>query len=60
MKKNKVQNMNLIRSHDHNLYSEEVNKICLSVNDDKRVILKDTTDTLAYGHWRLSSLKISD
>ena len=49
--------MNLIRSYEHNLYSEEVNKISLSANDDKSVLLKDTHDTLAYGHWWL---KISD
>ena len=52
--------MNLIRSHDHNLYSEEVNKISLSANDDKRALLKGTHDTLAHGHWRLNSLKTSD
>ena len=56
----KSANMNLIRSHEHNLYSETVNKISLSANDDKRVLLKDTHDTLAYGHWLLNSLKISD
>ena len=48
--KEQMVNMNLIRTHDHNLYSETVNKITLSANDDKRVLLKDTHDTLAYGH----------
>jgi len=47
--------MNLIRSHHHNLNSEEVNKISLSANDDKRVLLKNTHDTLAYGHWRMDT-----
>ena len=44
--------MNVIRSHRHELFTEEVNKIALSANDDKRVILEDGIHTLAHGHWR--------
>ena len=44
--------MNVIRSHGHELFTEEVNKIALSANDDKRVILEDGIHTLAHGHWR--------
>ena len=44
--------MNVFRSHLHDVYSEEVNKIALSANDDKRVILKDGIHTLAHGHFR--------
>ena len=28
------------------------NKIALSANDDKRIILEDGISTLAHGHWR--------
>ena len=44
--------MNVFRSHLHDVYSEEVNKIALSANDDKRIILKDGINTLAHGHFR--------
>ena len=42
--------MNLVRSHKHDIYSETVNKVALSADDDKRVICADGTSTLAYGH----------
>ena len=42
--------MNVIRSHKHEIYTEEVNKIALSRDDDKRIILQDGIHTLAYGH----------
>ena len=44
--------MNVFRGRGHDVYSEEVNKIALSANDDKRVILKDGVHTLAHGHFR--------
>ena len=44
--------MNVFRSHLHDVYSEEVNKIALSANDDKRVILQDDIHTMAYGHFK--------
>ena len=44
--------MNVIRNHGHELFTEEINKIALSANDDKRVILEDGIHTLAHGHWR--------
>ena len=44
--------MNVIRSHRHELFTEEIKKIALSANDDKRVILEDGIHTLAHGHWR--------
>ena len=47
-----LRKMNVFRSHLHDVYSEEVNKIALSANDDKRVILKDGIHTLAHGHYR--------
>ena len=42
--------MNIIRSHQHESYSERVNKVALSKEDDKRIILEDGIHTLAYGH----------
>ena len=32
----------------------KINKVALSANDDKRIILEDGMHTLAYGHWRES------
>ena len=45
--------MNLIRSHKHEIYSETVNKVALSADDDKTVIGADGNSTLAYGHYML-------
>ena len=45
--------MNVIRSHSHEIYTEEINKIALSSDDDKRVIMADGIHTLAYGHRNL-------
>ena len=42
--------MNIIRSHQHEIYSERVNKVALSREDDKRIILEDGIHTLAHGH----------
>ena len=47
-----LRKMNVFRSHLHDVYSEEVNKIALSANDDKRVILQDGIHTLAHGHFK--------
>ena len=50
--KEQLRKMNVIRSHGHEVYTEEVNKIALSAADDKRIILEDGIHTLAHGHWR--------
>ena len=42
---------NSIRSFDHQLYTIHENKVALSSYDDKRYLLKDSHDTLAYGHY---------
>ena len=42
--------INVIRSHCHEIYTEEINKIALSSDDDKRVNMADGIHTLAYGH----------
>jgi hypothetical protein len=40
----------VIRSHKHDIFTEEVKKKSLSWKDDKRYLLPNSTDTLAYGH----------
>ena len=55
--KEQSRTMNVIRSHLHDVYTEEVNKVALSAEDDKRVIMEDGIHTLAYGHYRLKKLK---
>lgn len=45
-----LRKMNVIRSHMYEVYTEKINKIALSANDDKRIILDDGIHTLAYGH----------
>jgi hypothetical protein len=47
-----LRKMNVIRSHCHEIYTEELNKVALSANDDKRIILDDGIHTLAYGHYK--------
>ena len=37
------------RSYDHKVYTEEVNKIALSSNDDKRLQTYDRITTYPYG-----------
>ena len=49
---------NVIRSHGHEIYTEDVNKVALSAGDDKRVVLENGIDTIAYGHNKLKDGKI--
>ncbi len=44
--------MNTIRSRQHNVGTERINKMALSADDDKKVILEDGITTLAIGHYR--------
>ena len=44
--------MNIIRRHQHEVYSERVKKVALSAEDDKSIILKDGIHTLAHGHYK--------
>ena len=48
-----MRKMNVIRSHQHEIFSETVNKIALSADDDKRIILADKISTLAFGHYKI-------
>ena len=47
-----ILSQHVIRSHMHDMYTEEVNKVALSAEDDKRVIMEDGIHTKAYGHYR--------
>ena len=51
--KPQMRKMNVIRSRGHEIFSETVNKIALSANDDKRIILEDKISTLSYGHYKI-------
>jgi len=53
-RREQLRKMNVIRSYHHDIYTEEVNKVALSSDDDKRVILQDGVHTLAYGHYSLN------
>ena len=48
-----LRKQNILRSYDHEVYTEEVNKVALSALDDKRYILSDGKDTLAWGHYKI-------
>ena len=51
--KEQLRKMNIIRSYNHEVYTEEVNKVALSAEDDKRYILEDGIHTLAWGHYKI-------
>ena len=55
-RKKQHRKMNVIRNHCHVIYTEEINKISLSSDDDKRIIMADGMHTLAYGHTNLKKL----
>ena len=45
--------MKTIRSQKHQLGSYKINKVSLSCFDDKRYILQDGINSMAYGHYSL-------
>ena len=51
--KEQCRKMVVIRSYNHQLYIEEVNKIALGGDDDKRHVLENKLDTLTFGHYKL-------
>ena len=52
--KEQLRKMIIIRSYNHEVYTEEVNKVALSAEDDKRYILEDGIHTLAWGHYKIN------
>ena len=46
--KEQLRKMNVIRSYNHEVYTERVNKVALCSDDDKRYILEDGINTLAW------------
>jgi len=56
--KEQMKTMNIIRSRFHNvgLFTETVNKVALSANDDKRVVMEDKISTLAIGHYKAEKI----
>ena len=42
--------MVIIQSKKHDIFTQEINIIALSADDDKRVIMEDGFHTKAYGH----------
>ena len=54
--KEQLRKQNILRSYEHEVYTEEVNKIALSALDDKRYILSDGVHTLAWGHHKIKDL----
>ena len=53
--KEQLRKQNILRSYEHEVFTEEVNKIALSVLDDKRHILSDGIHTLAWGHYKIKN-----
>ena len=53
-------NMNVFRSRKHDIYTETVQKVALSANDDKRIICEDGIRTLALNHWRVKTPALYD
>ena len=47
--KNVYRSQQRLKSYNNNVYTEEVNKIVLSANDDKRLKTYDTIATYPYG-----------
>ena len=53
--KEQLRKQNILRSYEHEVFTEEINKIALSALDDKRYILSDGIHTLAWGHHKIKN-----
>ena len=49
----KMMKMNVIRSYKLEVFTEEVNKVALSADDDKRYIREDGIKTYAWWHYKI-------
>ena len=56
-RKQKMTSMKQIQSYSHNIFSIKLNKVGLSPYDDKRYLLENGCDSLAYGHHRIQDLQ---
>ena len=54
--KEQLKSMNVIRSYNHEVFTEAVNKIALSPHDDKRYIQENQINTYAWGHHRIEEM----
>ncbi|XP_075162781.1 uncharacterized protein LOC142235412 [Haematobia irritans] len=54
-KKNLSDSMLVFRSKKHTVFTNKVNKITLSYNDDKRKIREDGINTYAWGHYAIAN-----
>ena len=54
--KEQLRRHNILRRYQHEVYTEEVSKVALSAQDDKRYILEDGIHTLAWGHYKIKDL----
>ncbi|CAI6369969.1 unnamed protein product [Macrosiphum euphorbiae] len=52
IRESKYVKQNLFRTKKHDIFTVEQNKKALSVYDDKRFILENGIDTLAWGHYK--------
>ena len=57
-RKYKLTKMNIIHSCAHKIYAETINKVAVSSENDKIIILEDGIHTLAHGHFKLSQLNL--
>jgi len=48
--------MNYIQSNKHIVFSKTTNKLVLNADDDKRYVMNDGINTMAYGHYKLKSI----
>lgn len=44
--------MYLIRSKNHQVFTQKINKLVLNADDNKRQIMKNVSKTLPWGHYR--------
>lgn len=49
--KEETRSMNLINHKKHDLFTESIEKVALSFEDDKRIVMDNKIDTLVHGHY---------